>query len=45
MQHGPGTAYDDAVTLREWLEGAYPELDVVLVGPVEAGPRWRIGVD
>ena len=45
VQHGPGTAYDDAVTLREYLEGAYPDLGVVLVGPVQGGPTWRIGVD
>ena len=45
VQHGPGEAYDDAVALREWLEGAHPEVDVVLVGPVAGGPRWRIGVD
>lgn len=45
VQHGPGAAYDDAVALREWLEGAYPDLDVVLLGPVLGGPRWRIGVD
>ena len=45
VQHGPGTAYDDAVALRAWLESAYPDLDVVLVGPVEGGPAWRIGVD
>lgn len=45
VQHGPGTAYDEAVALRRWLEDAHPDLDVVLVGPVAAGPRWRIGVD
>ncbi len=45
VQHGPGPAYDDAVELRGWLEGTYPDLDVVLVGPVEGGPTWRIGVD
>ena len=45
VQHGPGPAYDDAVALRGWLEGTYPDLDVVLVGPVEGGPPWRIGVD
>ncbi|HEY0119446.1 MAG TPA: hypothetical protein VGC04_11755, partial [Cellulomonas sp.] len=45
VQHGSGTAYDDAVALRAWLEGTYPDLDVALVGPVEGGPAWRIGVD
>jgi dihydroxyacetone kinase-like predicted kinase len=45
VQHGPGDAYEDAVALRDWLEGAFPDLDVVLVGPVAGGPRWRIGVD
>jgi hypothetical protein len=45
VQHGPGEAYDDAVALRRWLEATYPDVDVVLVGPVTGGPRWRIGVD
>lgn len=45
VQHGPGDAYQDAVALRDWLEAAYPDVDVVLVGPVAGGPRWRIGVD
>ncbi len=38
-------AHDEAAALREHLGEAYPDLDVVLVGPVEGGPTWRIGVD
>ena len=45
VQHGPGEAYDAATALRDWLETTHPDLDVVLVGPVAGGPRWRIGVD
>jgi len=45
VQHGPGSAYDEAVALREHVTAVHPELDVVLVGPVEGGARWRIGVD
>ncbi len=45
VQHGPGAAFDEAVALRDWMADAYPDVDVVLVGPVVGGPRWRIGVD
>ncbi len=44
VQHGAGRQ-DEAEALREHLEETYPDLDVVLVGPVAAGPAWRIGVD
>lgn len=40
-----GGASDEAVALRAHLGEAYPDLDVVLVGPVPDGPPWRIGVD
>lgn len=40
-----GGAIDEALALREHLGEAYPDLDVVLVGPVADGPPWRIGVD
>ncbi len=45
VRRGPGSAYDEAVALREHVTAVHPELDVVLVGPVEGGARWRIGVD
>jgi dihydroxyacetone kinase-like predicted kinase len=44
VQH-TAAAYGEAVALREHLAAVHPDLDVVLVGPVEAGPPWRIGVD
>lgn len=36
---------EDAVAVLTGLTARHPELDAVLVGPVGAGPAWRIGVD
>ncbi len=43
VQHAD--AIEDGAALLAALAGRHPELDAVLVGPVGAGPTWRIGVD
>ena len=45
VQHRAALGVEQAATLHAQLAKSAPDLEVVLLGPVEDGPAWRVGVD